>query len=199
MSPCSCVACVSGFAPSKLQCIGTSATMASEGSLEDKGRVVARVASKLFSPRRSRRATSSSRPWSGSPIRPRTARLGRPRLGPALDAGIPATISNAELTAHPLSVWVETRLGIVTFSEVDQRWVRARPMTVTEAAQALSSDSGRPGWRPADAATGLPRWSPVDARAKNVPGVQTTVSDTELLRLQAAPIHLGRGPRLCDA
>ncbi|MBK9968588.1 MAG: DEAD/DEAH box helicase, partial [Holophagales bacterium] len=35
--------------PRGLQCIGTSATMASEGSVEDKGRVVARVASKLFS------------------------------------------------------------------------------------------------------------------------------------------------------
>lgn len=37
------------LAPTGLQCIGTSATMASEGSLEDKNRVVARVASKLFS------------------------------------------------------------------------------------------------------------------------------------------------------
>ena len=34
--------------PAKLLCIGTSATMASEGSLEDKNRVVADVASKLF-------------------------------------------------------------------------------------------------------------------------------------------------------
>jgi len=37
------------LAPENLQCIGTSATMASEGSLEEKRRVVARVASKLFS------------------------------------------------------------------------------------------------------------------------------------------------------
>ena len=36
------------LAPDHLQCIGTSATMASEGSLEDKSRVVAGVASKLF-------------------------------------------------------------------------------------------------------------------------------------------------------
>ena len=34
--------------PEKLLCIGTSATMASEGSLDDKSRVVAGVASKLF-------------------------------------------------------------------------------------------------------------------------------------------------------
>ena len=37
------------LSPEKLQCIGTSATMASEGTLEDKSRVVAGVASKLFS------------------------------------------------------------------------------------------------------------------------------------------------------
>lgn len=36
------------LSPEGLQCIGTSATMASEGSVEDKSRVVARVASKLF-------------------------------------------------------------------------------------------------------------------------------------------------------
>jgi ATP-dependent helicase YprA (DUF1998 family) len=44
------------LAPEHLQCVGTSATMASEGTLEDKSRVVARVASKLSSrPRRKRR------------------------------------------------------------------------------------------------------------------------------------------------
>src|SRR5436853_5196947 len=37
------------LAPQGLQCIGTSATMASQGTTEDKSRVVARVASKLFS------------------------------------------------------------------------------------------------------------------------------------------------------
>ena len=128
--------------PEHLQCIGTSATMASEGSLEDKGRVVARVASKLFSvpiPESNIVVETLERITDPSA---NAVSVG-PALGPAIDAGIPATISNADLTAHPLSVWVETRLG-VTFSEVDQRWVRARPMTVTEAVRALSSDSGRP-------------------------------------------------------
>ena len=36
------------LSPEQLQCVGTSATMASEGSLEDKSRIVARVASTLF-------------------------------------------------------------------------------------------------------------------------------------------------------
>jgi len=128
--------------PEHLQCIGTSATMASEGSLEDKGRVVATVASKLFSlpiaesnvvVETLERITDPAATW---------VSVG-PARGPAIDAGIPATIGNAELAAHPLAVWVETRLG-VTFSPVDQRWVRARPMTVTEAVGALATDSGRP-------------------------------------------------------
>jgi hypothetical protein len=129
------------LSPEKLQCIGTSATMASEGSLEDKSRVVARVASKLF---------AASIPESNvivetlerdhRPVGERDSVT--PALGAAIDAGIPKAITNAELSKHPLSIWVETRLG-VTFSEVDQRWVRARPMTVTEAVSALAAASGR--------------------------------------------------------
>ena len=128
--------------PDKLLCIGTSATMASEGSLEDKSRVVAGVASKLFGvpiadsniiSETLERVTDSSA----------TADSVRPDLGTAIDAGIPPDISDAALRAHPLAVWVETRLGI-SFSEVDQRWVRAKPMTVTDAVSRLSAEAGRP-------------------------------------------------------
>lgn len=129
------------LSPEKLQCIGTSATMASEGSLEDKARVVARVASKLFSieiPESNvivetlERVTDSAR----------NATSVRAALGPAIDAGLASTISDAELRIHPLTIWVETRLG-VTWSEIDQRWARARPLTVEEAATRLSEESGR--------------------------------------------------------
>ena len=128
--------------PERLLCIGTSATMASEGSIEDKSRVVAGVASKFFGSRIDEsnvigetleRITDSTA----------TADSVRPRLGKAIDAGVPPHISDAALRDHPLAVWVETRLGI-SFSEVDQRWVRARPMTVTEAEARLSEESGRP-------------------------------------------------------
>lgn len=127
--------------PEHLQCIGTSATMASEGTLEDKSRVVAGVASKLFAvpiPESNVIVETLER------ITDPTANVTSVRnlLGPAIDNGIRADISDRELSIHPLAVWVETRLG-VTFSEVDQRWVRARPMTVSEAVEALSADSGR--------------------------------------------------------
>ena len=128
--------------PENLLCIGTSATMASEGSIDDRNGMVAGVVSKLFASRIAEsnviaetleRITASNA----------TADSVRPQLGEAIDEGVPPDISDAALREHPLAVWVETRLGI-SFSEVDQRWVRAKPMTVTEAVDRLAEESGRP-------------------------------------------------------
>ena len=127
--------------PEQLQCIGTSATMASEGSLEDNSRVVARVASKLFAvPIAESNVIVETLERITDPSASANSVL--PALGDVIAAGISPAITNAELSKHPLAIWVETRLG-VTFSDVDQRWVRARPMTVTEAVTALAAASGR--------------------------------------------------------
>ena len=128
--------------PENLLCIGTSATMTSEGSIGDRNRVVAGVASKLFG---SEIAESNVIVETLERITDSTATADsvRPHLGQAIDAGVPPDISDAEFRKHPLAVWVETRLGI-SFSEDDQRWVRAKPMTVTEAEARLSEESGRP-------------------------------------------------------
>ena len=128
--------------PENLLCIGTSATMASEESLNDKNRVVAGVVSKLFG---SEIAESNviGETLERITVSTATADSVMPQLGDAIDAGVPPDISDAALTEHPLAVWVETRLGI-SFSDVDQRWVRAKPMTVTEAVFRLSKESGRP-------------------------------------------------------
>ena len=127
--------------PENLLCIGTSATMASEGSLEDKNRVVADVASKLFGhPIAESNVIAETLERITDPTA--TADSVRPCLGEAIDAGAPRDISDAALREHPLAVWVETRLGI-SFSEVDQRWVRAKPKTVTEAVATLSAESDR--------------------------------------------------------
>ena len=129
--------------PDELLCIGTSATLASEGSLEDKSQVVAHVVSKLFGcpiaesnviGETLRRITDSTA----------TADSVKDDLGAAIDAGVPSDITDAALRQHPLAVWVETRLGIAFF-EGDPRWVRAKPMTVTDAVDQLSAESGRPG------------------------------------------------------
>ena len=128
------------LAPEALQCIGTSATMASEGSIEDKNRIVADVASRLF---------SISIPDSNVIVETlervtdpdSTLATVRPKLAAAIEEPIPGTTSDAGLCEHPLAIWIEVRLGI-TWSDVDQRWVRARPQSLTEAGRALAEDSG---------------------------------------------------------
>ena len=88
------------LSPEKLQCIGTSATMASEGSLKDKSQLVAEVASKLFSVdiadssvivETLERVTDSQA----------TAVSVRGALGPAIDAGIPPNVTDARPPHEP--------------------------------------------------------------------------------------------------
>jgi hypothetical protein len=62
-------------------------------------------------------------------------------LSAAIFAGIPKSIPDDPLRGHPLAIWVETRLGI-SWSDVDQRWQRARPLEVSEAVRDLARDSG---------------------------------------------------------
>ncbi|WP_426751134.1 DEAD/DEAH box helicase [Myxococcus sp. Y35] len=130
------------LAPERLQCIGTSATMASQGTLEERNAEIARIASRLFA---SVIPTSNvigetlecvTDPTVRSRLKDKTV------LGQAVEAAIPETITDAQLRVHPLAAWVETNLG-VTFSDVDQRWVRAKPVTLTRAVEKLSADSGK--------------------------------------------------------
>ena len=129
------------LAPEKLQCVGTSATMASEGTARNKQEVVATVASKLFSApidpshviiEELERVTDKSK----------RAESVRDLLGPAIDKGIPADISDKALRHHPLAIWIETRLGITT-SDANPAWHRARPRTLDEAARDLSTEAAR--------------------------------------------------------
>ena len=128
--------------PESLLCVGTSATMASEGSQTDKSRVIAGVATKLFGvPIAESNVVAET--LERTTVVTATADSVRPELGAAVDAGVSPDITDVALREHPLAVWVETRLGIL-FSEGDQRWVRAKPMTVTEAVDRLAAESGRP-------------------------------------------------------
>ena len=129
------------LSPNRLQCIGTSATMASEGSLDEKNEVVASVASTLFSvkiPPSSVITETLDRVTDDK----RDAEAVRGELGPTLDAGIPANVTFEALRKNALAIWVETTLGI-RWSPKDTRWERAQPMTVTAAVLKLSEESGR--------------------------------------------------------
>ncbi|MGE3841583.1 MAG: DEAD/DEAH box helicase [Vicinamibacterales bacterium] len=129
------------LSPETLQCIGTSATMASEGTARNKQEVVAGVASKLFATtvdpshviiEELERVTDKAR----------RAESVKSALGPAIDAELPSSISDDALRSHPLAIWTETRLGITTTDE-NPAWHRARPRTLDEAARELAAEAGR--------------------------------------------------------
>jgi len=126
-----------------LLCVGTSATMTTEGSAAERNLAVARVASRLF----------------GALVRPEnvvtetlrrvTADDGltdRASLAAAIAAGVPTVPDHAALRRHPIAVWAETALGLQREDDKpDGRWVRTnRPKTVAEAADLLNEASGRP-------------------------------------------------------
>jgi superfamily II DNA/RNA helicase len=120
-----------------LLCIGTSATMASEGAEANRNQVVAEVASRLF----------------GALVKPanvitETLKRVTPEISKAsvllplrqlLLQPLPEELRFQELAEHPMSVWIELALGL---SWQDDKWVRARPLTVDAAAQQLSRDTG---------------------------------------------------------
>ena len=119
-----------------LLCIGTSATMASEGSAERRNVAVANVASQLFG------ITVSPKNIITETLEPVTRRdtpIDRPSLRRAIDAGVPQNPSYEELEIHPVAAWVEQKLGL---GEEDGKLVRSRPRTVLEASQLLADDSG---------------------------------------------------------
>ncbi|MCP4693495.1 MAG: DEAD/DEAH box helicase [Desulfobacterales bacterium] len=121
----------------KVQCIGTSATMASEGALQARKEAVAEVAGKLF----------------GSEVKPeniitetlqrQTPHSKKPTgeaLARAIRSGAPKTADFKAFREHPLSAWVERTLGI---AKEEGRWVRAHPLTVKDAARKLAEESGQ--------------------------------------------------------
>jgi len=118
-------------------CIGTSATMASEGSDINRAQAVANVASRLF----------------GIPLGPESVideslrratddRLKlddvRQKLAPVLTSVLPAELTDEVLTRHPLAVWTELAIGLVDAHELK----RKKPIPFENAVTLLSQDSG---------------------------------------------------------
>lgn len=124
-----------------LQVIGTSATMSSEGTVEDRATVVAGVATRLF----------------GTEVRPEHV------VGETLVRATPDVEDDAHLladsvrsngnqqqrtfeafTADPLTSWVETTFGLAIEKSAsgDERLVRRTPTTLPEAAETLADLTG---------------------------------------------------------
>ncbi|MEU3606002.1 protein kinase [Streptomyces sp. NPDC035033] len=126
-----------------LQCIGTSATMSTEGSWEEQQREVARVAGRLFGtmvlPKRVIGETLI-RATEESPAAVPAERLRVPAAPLAYDA----------LTRDPLARWLESRFGLER-EEGTGRLRRCAPGTVEDAAAELAAESGVPEEQVAEA------------------------------------------------
>lgn len=142
-----------------LQCIGTSATMISDGPPVARRRTVAAVAAELF----------------GVPITPddvveeqlqRRTEAPLPPDPAALRAAAaaPPPEDAAAFRTHPMAAWVETALGVTWDGE---RWQRRGPLPWGQAVQALAEASGLPP----DAADGrLREWLVAGNRLEIAPG-----------------------------
>ena len=121
----------------KLTCIGTSATMVSEGSLTDQNSAVASIASRIFG--------ASVKPDSVisetlKPVTKESTPIASQSLQKAIGAGVPGTPSHDELAEHPISAWIEQNLGL---DHKDGKLVRvSKPRTVLQASEMLAEASG---------------------------------------------------------
>lgn len=122
-----------------LICIGTSATMASEGTFAERNATVASVASRIFATTiPAANVVTETLIRATNPAE--TAETIASRLADAIRGELPDNASDATLANHPLAIWVETRLGISR--DVAGKWVRAKPLTVKEALEELVALSG---------------------------------------------------------
>lgn len=118
-------------------CIGTSATMASEGADADKAKIVAGVASRLFGAaigpedvidESLRRATDDSLKLADV----------RPLMAEVLTAPPPESLTDEALRRHPLAVWAELALGL----EDGLKLTRKKPIPFDRAVARLAEESG---------------------------------------------------------
>ena len=124
-------------AAEQMQCVGTSATMTSEGTDADRRREVADVATRLF-------GTPVAAPHVVGETLQRTTKGDADDIA-AITSRVrsgKASRSYEELATNPLAAWVESQFGVVSRSG-DGRLVRpSRPSTVPEASRRLAELSG---------------------------------------------------------
>jgi len=126
------------FRASQLICIGTSATMSSTGTEEDRRTTVAAVASKLFG-----QSIAPSNVIGETLERVTNRHKSLESILPQLPGSIAQgeySWSSVEAFANdPMAIWVELNLGLSLKAEGGPQ--RARPMSVTDAASLLAEHS----------------------------------------------------------
>ncbi|QSR89204.1 DEAD/DEAH box helicase [Methylacidiphilum caldifontis] len=121
----------------KLLCIGTSATMASEGDATTRACAVAEVATRLFGTKVKAENIITE---TIERVTLKEVPIDRSALAKAIMAGIPPAPSWNDLAMHPVAAWIEQRLGLEMQGD---KYVRiSHPLTIDEAASKLSKESG---------------------------------------------------------
>ncbi|MEU0502027.1 protein kinase [Nocardia sp. NPDC005998] len=120
-------------AADRMQCIGTSATIAGEGSLDDQRRSVADTASTLFGVSIEPRHVIGETLVRATDPEPDSMSVRR------LRAPI-APRSYEDLVCDPLASWIESAFGVTTVGS--GRLVRQHPTTIEEAARRLADTTG---------------------------------------------------------
>jgi Lhr-like helicase len=119
-------------------CIGTSATMASEGEDADRATAVASVASRLFGTTIGTDAVIDESLERATDPSLKPAALSE-KLKVAIDTELPESLDDVTLRRHPLAVWIELEIGL----EDGQKLSRRKPITIAEAAKRLADQIGR--------------------------------------------------------
>lgn len=118
-------------------CIGTSATMASEGTDKNKAQAVADVASRLFGAAVGADAVIDESLQRATDDTIRIEHI-KSDLAAILTADLPETLTDDTLRKHPLAVWAELAVGL----KDEQELRRQNPMPFSMAVEKLEADSG---------------------------------------------------------
>jgi len=126
--------CMEGTPPI---CIGTSATMASEGSEDNRAQAISEVASCLFGAEIGPDAVIDESLERATDDKLNIENV-RSQLAEVLTKDLPEVLTDEELKRHPLAVWTEMRLGL----EDGLNLCRRKPIPFQEAVKLLAEDSG---------------------------------------------------------
>lgn len=120
----------------ELLCVGTSATMASEGSASSRREVVATVATRMFG---AKVAPENVITETLQRVTPEGDSLDASVLKMTVNSAVPDDVTYHALREHPLASWIESRMGL---QREEGKWVRAKPRKLEEAAADLANDCG---------------------------------------------------------
>jgi len=121
----------------EVACIGTSATLVSEGTFESRRQKVADVASKIFGKKfLSEQVVDESLMTS---LNHSSTEVSAERLASALSAGIDPTAGEDSLKTHPLANWLEREAAL---DVREGRLVRRVPLAVDEIVKKLADSTG---------------------------------------------------------